>query len=370
MNTSGIPSLRGFIFQKQIFFFLAVSEFNRYESISFESINDDIETKPTDKSLIYSIMTDNNVLMQVKSGRITIDTLYDVFTNWILCPTTPQNYILFTEKPIPKSFNKDDNFIKNLFNKCEEILIEHPKSNKGKLGLLYQNRFSDFSNRIKSIFPIFQVKTMTSDEVVENMFEAFALENKDVLDNNIIELRCENTIKELNKKLENCILDGKAFVLTKEIYSGIRNYYIKNVSEDKYEMHIPSFFDVSQKQFDDILFKVDDNLVQQLKRISDDNDFLYSNIMAKIEYKRFRDIYESKENDIDYNEGLAKFNFNLEFNNPNNKLLYDLYTNVINRPINMKLLVENQLSRTGCYNYLASSDSKDKYRIEWGLKNE
>lgn len=367
MNISGIPSLRGFIFQKKVFIYTVLTELNHISEIQFEGLYDDVAVTNV-KNCIFNIEGLKEKYIQVKSGNLTKNIMYDVFTNWMLQDFNKSvNYILISEKNPPLTFS---NNISRFYKKTQEELINHPQSNMGRLGGKYENNLLAFKIDFQRFLKNFKSKTFSMDDIDNAIFDAFMNDNGDIQIPTLLETRLNALLNQINDKLEKCICEKQPYALSYKEYSRMRNRLAKLITEDYYELQV-SELNVSEEEYRNTINASDEYLVSQLKNLQDNDSFIYDNIVSKIEYSRFRKLYENRNEEINGNETQAKIVYYRNKRNPKVATDYDLYDAVLRESLNFKLLYENPFSRMGCFNYLASSDSlTSPNKIIWRKHDE
>lgn len=367
MNISGVPALRGFIFQKKVFIYIVLTELNHISEIQFEGLYDDVAVTNV-KNCIFNIEGLEDKYIQVKSGNLTKNIVYDVFTNWMLQDFKENvKYVLISEKDLPLTFS---NNISHFYQKTQDALINHPQSNMGKLGKKYENNLSAFETEFKKFLKNFKPKKFSMDDIDNAIFDAFLNDNGDIQSQTLLETRLNALLNQINDKLEKRICEKQSYALSYKEYSSIRNTLAKQITEDSYELPILEL-NVPEEECRKRINASDEYLVSQLRNLQDNDSFIYENIVAKIEYSRFRTLYENRDEELNGNETQAKIVYSRNKRNPKVMTDYDLYDAVLKEVLNFKLLYENPFSRMGCFNYLASSDSlTSSNKIVWRKNDE
>lgn len=365
MNISGVPTLRGFIFQKKVFVYYILTELKQTNELQFEGLYDDIAAVTT-KPSIFNISGIKDSFIQVKSGKITKNIVYDVFTNWMLSDFNDHvKYFLISEKALPTSFSNSDSTINNFYEKTQTFLVNNPKSNMGKLGFKYKDNFKKFKIDFLKFYNNFKSKVISMDEITTAIFDAFSNDNGDVQIQTLLETRLNVFLNNINQELEKNICSNQPFILTQKEYSRIRNTIAKQITEKRYELSV-SELNIPPEEIKNHISQADEYLVGQLRNLYNNNSFIYENLLSKIEYSRFRSLYENCSAEITGNEIQAKLTYSRNKANPRIETDYDLYDAVLKETLNFKLLYENQFSRMGCYNYLASKEAlQSPNKITW-----
>lgn len=106
MDKNGIISQSGFEFQKRIFI-LNLLQLVNTSYIIYEGIDDiEISTKYFPISLIIS--TNNNKLIQVKSGIVTKQVLEKIFLNWMLTFDEKKENICYIENDLACDYKESE----------------------------------------------------------------------------------------------------------------------------------------------------------------------------------------------------------------------------------------------------------------------
>lgn len=369
MNDGGIISQFGFEYQKSVFIYCVLNEINVGKVFGFEYLDD---VSFSSKELCCTSMNDN-ILVQCKTGNITLDTLIHVFANW-LTGAEQKKYYLYSENNITCEYSYKT-VIKEIYDGIKNYRITK-RSNKNsiyyKLKIKY-NHFSSIDN-IKKFVKDFRYIFVNKEFVIIDNEKLLAESYAKYTERNSCDLTIEYAKKSrfysfsdsIILKIREAMLNKSKFVFNYNDYSKLVNYTIKTISDDKYE---PIFFEFKNSQKGLYQHLIDSREGVLLQKIYSNEHLIAEYLINELYYKDLRDYYINvdKGNLINNIEDIAYINYLEE--TENNEELTKVFKNVINKNIDDKILVNKQYNK-GCYIYLSSDDAIDgEFFIDWCGEN-
>lgn len=374
MGDSGIISQYGFLYQRKVFTWYVLSTLNVNSTYTFEG-KDDIEINTDNK--IYAIGDKiNNTYIQVKSGNIDKNCLAKVFCNWLaLDDIENSQFILFSEKniEIEKILPNNVDDIIQYIERCQDkkstsvgnqIYHQYRITEKNKENLKKDLEYI-YTNINIEIIPINELEL----KIKNKFFDNYCLDN---LKNTIVnEKRLDRFISYLYNDIDRAIQDKNTYVLEYRTIFDFIKKAVTEISESKYTIDIMKTKPKFKKQAEKILNTISNREIEQLKLIRDKRNFIIKGLTDEIFYKDFREVYiEYQSNDISNIEASA-------FDNYENIILlgavktpYDIYSKILEKPINADLLPNEGIYQNGCYIFLTSDNVDKSIQISWELKDD
>lgn len=373
MDIHGIIAQSGFEFQKKVFI-LNLLKIENASYIVYEGL-DDVEISNTYFPIASIFPTNNNILIQVKSGVVDEIVLEKIFLNWMFNYDESIKHICFLENDLDIDY-KQDLFLEKLITKIKgsarkrsdsilkrayNLLMEDEKRVIGILTLLIQEAEFKVYNKellVNDIFQIF-VTNYSSDGCSEftqrERFDEF---------NRVIE---EKISKALYEKQKFQISFAELFNILSDIKA--------KISKDYYEINLTKF---KARQNDKIneIFSKNTRSVKQLRLINNRDSFIIDGLTTQLFYEDLRNYYINvgKELEVDDLEICANSNFK----DAEGQLMAEdgeatpakLYYKTIEKEIRTPLLkIESSQSKfyqKGCYIHLTDDGINEEVRISWG----
>ncbi len=372
MDSLGITPQYGFLYQRYRYIYCLIKELNHYDYLTFEGA-DDIEENLTDNSLFA--INNSSILIQVKTGNVDKGTCYKIFGNWLKTDVLNCVYKLYCEKTPTVSF--DDNFITDFIKEversagCRDTKILKQVYNKFYFnGKLQQD---DIKVSIKKI--------IASLSIEEKDIESLLKETSIIYKNNFtahikiydeLKDKCFMTfLNQINAIIDDNLSNKRNTKLSTNDINNIIVTIATELTDNKYNIDIEEFSTKAQSRVKEIIKHSNLREIQQLKFISNDEKFITKNIVNKLLYDDFRQVYN---NSISIkNIEFSAFN---NYENVLEELLekertpYNLYKKTTAIPIIDELLPRNEMYYKGCYIFLTSDNAPTNKLISWKVKDD
>ncbi len=320
MNSAGIFSLAGFIYQIKVFiYYLAELEegysigYETYDDVALQKTDTTIEKQESKLQTYNGIINTNSGItaMQVKHKNLTVEDYEKILFNWIILRNDHsdlQKYILIVDK----AYNNQDltfseNF-KSLFNK----ISSSQKSNQAlitKVKNIINGNYSVFEkilNEIKAKY-IFKEYENIDKEISEQYKNIF---NKGGVENSTYNLR----IKELIEKIQSEILDSIVNLNSYKCDYSIFRHMVENINlsirDDRY---LPSFSDFKKQSKLDLkqLGILNSRQYIQLSKCNLPNEIIKEHLIFEEYYNSYklRNLENLNVGEINDIEETAHYNF-------------------------------------------------------------
>ena len=362
-DLSGIYSLRGFLYQMKLYELLSFQHgWENDDEMVYEGL-DDIDSGKT------TLISSNRSFVQIKSGMLNKTVYYGVLSNWFLlnqrCPNS--SFTLFYEDSVLFDY-KTNSFFDDYYKyiSSDNMKNNHPDCKHSKAYRLFSSKndmncvFAELNSRI-------QFKEIKQDDIYPLLIqEAF---NKSIKNEMRAKVFVYNFIDLLHRDVEEAVSKTTSYILTKTKFFEIYNSALSSTPNKKYVFRIIKIpgFDYSQ-----LLLAADDKFLNQIKSVSEQEQFLTQNIIDELEYEIFKASYDDDESidKIDYLESSVHSRYMILLGNPNIHNNWDFYDNLISSSFSSDILEMDNRAKTGCCNYLTSSKANPVNAIEWDVKHE
>lgn len=362
-DLSGIYSLRGFLYQIQIYELVCFRHgWENDDEMIYEGLDDIDSGKST-------LIKSKRSFIQIKSGQLTKQIYYGVLSNWFLLNNTCPNssFTLFFEEGNTSSF-KDDTVFEDYYKhiSSKDMVLNHPNCKHSLARDLFesQSKMKNAFNKLCEKISFHQIK---QDDIYDLLL-------KEALDNSIKnEMRAQafifHFIDSLHKEIEQSVIQCKPYKLTKSKYFEIYNFTLTSVQRNKYVFKMKRIPGIDSTK---LLSIADGEFLKQIKSVSEQEEFLTQNIIDELEYEIFKESYDDDESieNIDYLETSVHSRYMILLGNPNIDDNWDFYNQMISSSFSSDILEMDYRAKTGCCNYLSSSKANPENAIKWNVRHE
>lgn len=359
-NKYGIFSLRGYLYQIKVFILSVVENIGNNVEITYEGEEDvDISHQS------FAKVAFKDKLIQVKSGKINNDILFGVISNWLIEDNEDKIHELIFESG--NDTIKDTTFFDKYYNYIsdEDRLKKHPKTKHSKCFNKYKNK-ETIKNAYMKILEKYQSTNLSSDDLEESIIQKLA-ENYSIHNRAKTENLSYMVVNEIQKQVFERIKNNTNYTINFAIYNKILTDKIRVADFDEYKFDVHKF----SNNLEDLVKQADDVFLKQIYAVSTKSDFRILNIKCELEYELFREMLDDDEIEkIKETESDAIATYIITKANDKIKSPYDLYESTIKNDLRSNILLFNQLSKIGCYNYLTTSKIDENNRIKWVIEDE
>lgn len=362
-DLSGIYSLRGFLYQMQVYELFAFEHgWENDDVMTYEGL-DDIDSENT------YLLSSNRSFSQIKSGNVTKTVYYGVLSNWFLldnkCPNS--NFLLVFENGDTSTF-KSDSFFEDYYKyiSSSDMKNNHPNCKHSRAYSLFSSK-----QQMKTVFDSLNIRVNFKPMSLEFIYDSLvsgAL--KHAIKNEIMaKAFVYHFIDALHHEVEDSVLKTKKYELTKKKYYEIYNSTLNSVQRKKYVFNKRKF---AMYKLEDLEAMADNKFCEQIKSVSERDQFLIENIIDELEYEIFKESYDDKEsiNKIENLEMSVHSRYAVMIANPKYSNNYDLYIGMIDGSYSSDILEMDNGAKIGCCNYLTSSKADPTCAIEWNVFND
>ncbi len=362
-DLSGVYSLRGFLYQMQLFELLSFKHgWEENDEMIYEGL-DDIDSGKT------TLISTGRKFVQIKSGQLTKNIYYGVLSNWLLLDgRCPNSYFTLIYEYGDDSKYKSDSFFDDYYNyiSSKNMKANHPNCKHSKVCQLFSSK-----ENLKTVFTNINSR-ITFSSIKANEIYSLLLDEADaksIKNEMMAKAFVFHFIDSLHRDVEKSILESSKFKLTKKKYYDLYNSTLLSVQNKKYVFKMKDVPGVDYSQ----LFSIADNrFLNEIKSVSEQESFLIQNIIDEIEYEIFKSSYDDNDSidKIESLESCVHSRYMILLGNPNIKSNWDFYEQLIGSTFYSDVLEMDYRAKTGCCNYLTSSKASPSNVIKWDNKNE
>lgn len=359
-DLSGIYSLRGFLYQMQIYELFAFQHGWENDDVMIYEGLDDIDSEKT------YLLSSNHSFAQIKSGSLTKTVYYGVLSNWFLldnsCPNS--NFSLVFEQGDPSNF-KSNEFFEDYYAyiSSSDMKNKHPNCKHSKACGLFASK-----TQMKTAFDYINNRVSFKQLTLENIYELLVNEavNHAIKNEMMAKAFVYHFIDTLHHEVEESILRTERYELTKKKYHEIYNSTLNSVQRRKYIFNKRKY---AKYKLEDLEKMADKKFYEQIKSVSGLNQFLVENIIDELEYEIFKESYDDKESldKIDNLEMSVHSRYSVVIANPKYTNNYELYIDMVGGSYLSDILEMDYGAKIGCCNYLTSSNADPSCAIEWDV---
>lgn len=362
-DLSGIYSLRGFLYQMQLYELLSFQHgWKNDDEMIYEGL-DDIDSGKT------TLISSSRNFTQIKSGHLSKNVYYGVLSNWFLlnqrCPDSV--FKLVYEWGDTSDF-QNDSFFNDYYKyiSSAKMKANHPNSKHSKACELFSSQaemkttFNKLNLRIsfqqikqEDIYPLLIKEATDRSLKNEMMAKAFVY----------------HFIDSLHREVEEAVSKSSFYRLTKKKFFEIYNSTLNSVQRKKYVFNMKKIPGINVSQ---LLTVADGQFLSQIKCVSEQEQFLTQNIIDELEYEIFKESYDDDESieKIDRLEYSIHSRYMILLGNPSLQNNWDFYEKMISSSFSSDILEMDSRAKTGCCNYLTSSKATPENSIEWDVRHE
>lgn len=296
MNDSGIHSFAGFLYQVDVFIYLAFKYMSNGKLFTFEGI-DDIDIDSLDDALFTCTGLDNRRI-QVKKTSYT-SKLLTILANWV------EDFDeLYTFEVITKSSSgKIEIFSKDIIEKFVLKVIEN-KAKRDVYSRIYSNynveageeSLREVINKINSNSKSIKLSSIEQISIEESSKKTLTFKSTDLnlkLYNEIAKKRYFYIRSRIQEEILDCIRKEKPYILSDENFSLIVNHAINKINIDQ----VIDYKDVKEKSLPivDAKYNSKDREVVQLKSTNISKNQILTQLQNMFYYEKNKDLREAIE---------------------------------------------------------------------------
>ncbi|MCD8220933.1 MAG: hypothetical protein LUD07_01845 [Clostridiales bacterium] len=376
MNTSGIVSQYGFLFQRKVFVLHVLKNMGVNQEFYFEG-KDDIEVDEKDK--VYGIRSVSSTYTQVKSGVVEKACFCKIIGNWLLLDSSErEDFVLFLEKSLKFEIIQED-IVKDIF-----IFIQQSRDKKkSSIARQVYDKYKKDDNTLKNeelerdiqtILARYETCTYSIDELDNKLEEVFFLDYcQDIVEYELAKKkRLERFLSFINQEINEAIKGKRSYSLIYPEFIKIITTINEEISDCVYKVNVAALKPRLTQKAKEIVEEKLQREVRQLYLVNSQDRFVVKGIVNELFYKDFREIYDGQKSmDISNIEEFAKENYD--------DVCYELgeeasatvkYFTTIKRTIDSDILPKGSIYTNGCYIYLTGDNVENEKQITWGKENE
>ena len=362
-DLSGIYSLRGFLYQMQLFELLSFQHgWENDDEMIYEGL-DDIDSGKT------TLISSHRDFTQIKSGQLSKTIYYGVLSNWFLlnnrCPGSDFKLIYESGETVDY---QEESFFDDYYSyiSSDNIRIQHPRCKHSQACGLFasQTEMKDSFLELNSRISFQRIKQ-------EEIYSLLIKEAKDRSMNNEMMAKAfvYHFIDSLHREVEEAVIKLTPYRLTKKKYYEIYNSTFSAVQRKKYVFRLKKIPGIDITRLESV---ADSQFVKQIRSVSEREPFLAQNIVDELEYEIFKESYDDTDSieKIDILESSIHSRYMILQGSPNIHSNWDFYDSLISSSFTSDLLEMDNRAKTGCCNYLTSSKADPENMIEWNVRHE
>ena len=373
MTNAGITSQYGFLYQRKVFIYYALSNAATNQSYTFEG-KDDIEVSTEDG--LFCIHSSSTGSIQVKSASIDEASFCKVICNWLLMDELG-HHTLFTENAL--SFTVNDSTV----NAIIDYICNGKDKKKSSIARRTYDRFKEIittdvsllSAKVLNLLQSYKQIVLGMDALDKRLEEVFFSNYcQDIKEYDLAKAkRLERFISYINQDIDNSIKSKSPYML---IYPNLIKTIMQvsdEISDERYVTNIP---ELKKKLKDDASRIVTERATREVKQlylVDNSDQFVIDGIVHELLYKDFREVYiTQKEMELinleqDAHENYETALFSLDENDSH--IARKVYRETVKMPIAGSLLPDGVVYRKGCYIYLTGDNIDEDFLITWGDEN-
>lgn len=377
MDIHGIISQSGFEFQKQVFI-LNLLQLVNASFIVYEGM-DDIEISEDYFPISSIVSTNNNRLIQVKSGDVTLQILEKIFMNWLLNFDIAKEYVCYIENVLEDDY-KTETFINNILDKVSKSSRKRSDSILKRLYIVYSTDKNSFVNNLKHLINSAKFVVTDKDKLLKDIFNVFVVNySNDGSSDFTQKERFEEFNRVINEKLSKALYFKAKFKFTFSDLFNVLSDINSKISKDSYEVNYTEFKDRKRELLNSILSR-NTRAVRQLRLVDSQEVFIIEGLTQQLFYEDLRDYYINMGKDIEISN--IELNANINFNDVKGELISNedvitpakLFYRTIKRDIRSPLFRNDSgqylFYKKGCYIHLTDDGVEDSVSISWSVDDE
>lgn len=372
----GIVAQYGFLYQRIIFAYTALSNMGMGRIFVFEGA-DDIDVVSDDK--IFRIVNEKDRYIQVKSGTVSKESMAKVLGNWLLLESVGaedgEKYKLVLEKALSFDILNED-----IQREIQQIYIDKSGEKKSSICKRVYDKYKDdiesstFLKKIKDFVQKIEIDICSVIEVEEQAFRLFQ-DNycDDIVIYDIAKMKRYERFKQyLFAEIDRSIKAKRQYALDFSQCIHLIEKCREEISDKQYKVCFTEFKARNVKLAKKIVEETSILEVEELKRVNPDEGFIINEIIKELLYKDFRNVYaEPRSIDIANIEQAAKENYDMtKFELENGASPKTLFIETTKKTITHSLLGDSPIYRNGCYVYLTSDEVGEDLKIKWRMDDE
>lgn len=362
-DLSGIYSLRGFLYQMQLYELLCFQHgWENDDEMIYEGL-DDIDSGKT------TLVSFNRNFTQIKSGQLSKSIYYGVLSNWFLLNKSypGSNFKLIYESGEIVDY-QEESFFEDYYSyiSSDNIRTNHPRCKHSKACGLFASQtemkdsFLELNSRIS--FQRIEQKEIYSQLIKE-------AKDKSIKNEMMAKAFVYHFVDLLHREVEEEISKSTPYRLTKKKFFEIYNSTLSSVRRKKYVFKMKKIPGIDIASLESV---ADGQFVNQIRSVSEQEQFLTQNIIDELEYEIFKESYDDTDSIeiIDLLESNVHSRYMVLQGSPNIHNNWDFYDGMISSSFTSDLLEMDNRAKTGCCNYLTSSKADCENQIEWNVRHE
>ncbi len=376
MDIHGIISQSGFEFQKQVFI-LNLMQLVNASYIVYEGM-EDIEISDDYFPISAINSTNNNRLIQVKSGDVKLQVLEKIFMNWLLNFDSSKEYICYIENELENDY-KLQTFTDKIWEKINKSTNKRSDSILKKLYNIFSSNKNAFLNNMQYLINNSKFEVYDRDKLLQDIFNIFVFNySNDGSSDFTQKERFGEFNRIVNEKLSKALYYKNKLQFTySELFNILADIKSK-ISKDSYEVNFVKFKDRKREKLNDIIAR-DSRAVRQLKLVNSSEVFIIECLTQQLFYEDLRNYYINIGKDIEisdleiyantnFNDVKGELHANEEIVTPV-KLFYRTMDKDIRSPLFKSDSSQSLFYKKGCYIHLTDDDVDDNVLISWGEEN-
>ena len=360
---SGIISQYGFLYQRLYYFLTILEKANTELTFTYEG-KDDINISHNDS--ISMVRIPNEKYIQVKSGNVSPEVFCKIIGNWMLDYDENIEHKAVFENGIKFSISLEEfiQWVKNGHDKKKNSIVKRNYQ-------LFQLNNYDYEQKASHLFNNYKTEELGIDNIESRITEQFVRDYcEDILEyDKAKEKRCEMLISLLNNEVDNSIKEKKPCIISYPKLMSLIGTVKESISDNNYEVNITEIKKSLQKNAETIVNENKTREVEQLKKVSSNNEFIIREIVNELIYKDFRDVYKDiKELKISNIEQIAKSNYdNALFSFTNDPTPKEIFNKTVNTEISNSFMPRGPMYNRGCYTFLTGENIDEELQITWSI---